>query len=69
MGIEKLTVFRKQHPYYYTYFLLYAHNMNAELTLNLNKNIIDEVKLYASSKQISISELVENYFNSLVKSP
>jgi len=42
--------------------------MNTKLTLNLNKNIIEEAKLYAKQNEISLSELVENYLNSLTKS-
>lgn len=43
------------------------NNMNTKLTLNLNKNIIDEAKSYAKKNQVSLSKLIENYLNSLVK--
>jgi hypothetical protein len=41
-------------------------NMNTKLTLNLDKNIIDEAKSYAKKNQVSLSKLIENYLNSLV---
>lgn len=42
-------------------------NMNTKLTLNLDKNIIDEAKSYAKKNQVSLSKLIENYLNSLVR--
>lgn len=39
--------------------------MNTKLTLSLDKEIIEEAKNYAKSKQISLSKLIENYLNSL----
>jgi len=41
--------------------------MNTKLTLNLNKQIIDEAKIYAKSHQVSLSKLIENYLNSLTR--
>lgn len=41
--------------------------MNTKLTLNLNKNIIDNAKDYAKENSISLSKLIENYLNSLTK--
>ncbi|MGI5975503.1 MAG: DUF6364 family protein [Paludibacter sp.] len=41
--------------------------MNTKLTLNLDKNIIEEAKVYAKKNQVSLSMLIENYLNSLVK--
>lgn len=41
--------------------------MNTKLTLKLNKNVIDMAKLYAKTKQTSLSVLVENYFKSLAE--
>ena len=41
--------------------------MNTKLTLNLDKEIIDEAKTYAKSHRISLSKLIENYLNSLTK--
>lgn len=36
--------------------------MNVKLTLNLNKDIIEQAKIYARSKNNSLSSLVQNYF-------
>ncbi|HRP89382.1 MAG TPA: DUF6364 family protein [Edaphocola sp.] len=41
--------------------------MNTKLTLNLNKNIIENAKDYAKNHKISLSQLIENYLNSLTK--
>ena len=39
--------------------------MTNKLTLKLDKNIIEQAKLYAKLKDTSLSELVENYFTVL----
>lgn len=41
--------------------------MNTKLTLNLNKEIIEEAKTYAKSQSVSLSKLIENYLNSLTR--
>ena len=41
--------------------------MNAKLTLNLNKSVIDGAKLYAKENKVSLSKLIENYLNSFAK--
>ena len=41
--------------------------MNTKLTLNLDKEIIDEAKSYAKNHQVSLSKLIENYLNSLTR--
>lgn len=41
--------------------------MNTKLTLNLNKSIIERAKSYAKENSVSLSKLIENYLNSLVK--
>lgn len=41
--------------------------MNTKLTLNLDKEIIDEAKTYAKSQRVSLSKLIENYLNSLTR--
>ncbi len=41
--------------------------MNTKLTLTLNKEIIDQAKKYASEKNRSLSEMVENYFKYLTE--
>lgn len=39
--------------------------MNTKLTLKLDKGIIERAKMYASDQKVSLSNLVENYLNSL----
>lgn len=39
--------------------------MNTKLTLKLNQEIIEKAKKYASDKKLSLSRLVEFYFQSL----
>ena len=39
--------------------------MNTKLTLNLDKEVIEKAKHYASEKKLSLSRVVENYLNSL----
>jgi hypothetical protein len=41
--------------------------MNTKLTINLDENIIHEAKTYAKSHSVSLSKLIENYLNSLVR--
>lgn len=41
--------------------------MKTKLTLNLNKNIIESAKNYAKNRKVSLSQLIENYLNSLTK--
>lgn len=41
--------------------------MNTKLTLNLNAQIIESAKEYAKNQKVSLSHLIENYLNSLVK--
>ena len=41
--------------------------MNTKLTLNLNKEIIEEAKTYAKSHRVSLSKLIENYLNSVTR--
>ena len=40
--------------------------MNTKLTLTLEKEIIEQAKLYAKQKGRSLSDLIENYLKSLV---
>ena len=40
-------------------------DMNTKLTLNLNKEIIEEAKIYAKNNQVSLSKLIEKYLHSL----
>ncbi len=41
--------------------------MNTKLTLNLNKEIIEDAKNYAKSHRVSLSKLIENYLNSITR--
>lgn len=41
--------------------------MNTKLTLNLDKEVIEEAKAYAKNNQVSLSKLIENYLHSLTK--
>lgn len=41
--------------------------MNTKLTLNLDKDVIDEAKSYAKNHHVSLSKLIENYLNSLTR--
>ena len=40
-------------------------SMNTKLTLNIDKDIIEEAKSYAKENNVSLSKLIENYLNSL----
>lgn len=39
--------------------------MNTKLTLNLDKNVIEQAKAYAKKNKVSLSGLIENYLGSL----
>ena len=41
--------------------------MNTKLTLNLNKDIIEDAKSYATKNSLSLSKLIENYLKSLTE--
>jgi hypothetical protein len=41
--------------------------MDTKLTLKLDKEIINRAKLYAESKKISLSKLIESYLHLLTK--
>lgn len=43
--------------------------MNTKLTLSLDKEVIEKAKIYAKCTGRSISQMVENYFKSLVEKP
>lgn len=43
--------------------------MYTKLTLNVNKSIVEEAKVYAKKHQVSLSHLIENYLGSLTKEP
>jgi len=41
--------------------------METKLTLKLDKNTIDQAKIYAKRNNISLSKMVEKYFKSLTE--
>jgi hypothetical protein len=43
--------------------------MNTKLTLSLEKEVIEQAKIYAKGSGRSLSEMVESYFRSLVEKP
>ncbi len=48
----------------YAYFcsVLAINTMKARLNLTIEQSLLEEVKLYATRKNTSVSELVEDYF-------
>ena len=40
--------------------------MDTKLTLTLDKEVIERAKVFAKSKNRSLSDLVENYFKALI---
>lgn len=41
--------------------------MNSKLTLTVNKSVIERAKLYAKSTGRSLSEIIENYLETITK--
>ena len=41
--------------------------MKTRLNLTIDDALLDNIKVYASNKQTSVSELVENYFKRITK--
>ncbi len=41
--------------------------METKLTLKLDKEIIEQAKIYARNKNVSLSKMVEKYFKSLTE--
>ena len=41
--------------------------MKTRLNLTIDDALLDNIKAYASNKQTSVSELVENYFKAITK--
>ncbi len=41
--------------------------MKAKLTLKLDKDVIEDAKKFAKSRNVSLSRMVERYFKSLVE--
>jgi hypothetical protein len=40
--------------------------MDTKLTLNVDKSVIEQAKVYAKSHKVSLSRLIESYLSSLV---
>ncbi len=53
----------------YTYVCrqLHLYEMKARLNITIEEPLLEEVKNYASKQNVSVSELVENYFKAIVK--
>lgn len=57
-------IFKNTH--HFIIFIRIKHiAMDTKLTLKLDKKVIEKAKKYASNKKISLSQLVEAYFQSL----
>ncbi len=41
--------------------------MDSKLTLKLNENVIERAKKYATSRELSLSRLIENYLDSITQ--
>lgn len=41
--------------------------MKARLNLTIDNSLLEKIKQYAASKQVSVSELVEEYFRSVAR--
>ena len=41
--------------------------MDSKLTLKLNENVIERAKKYASTRELSLSRLIENYLDSITQ--
>ena len=54
---------------FYTYFcsVLAINTMKARLNLTIDQSLLEEVKQYATLKNTSVSELVEEYFKVIIK--
>ena len=40
--------------------------MDAKLTIKLNKDVIDNAKVYAATQKRSLSRIIETYLNSII---
>lgn len=45
----------------------YIYSMKARLNLTIEEHVLERVKAYATSKGVSISELVEEYFAAVTR--
>lgn len=54
-------------PDQHTYFTLNTRVMRTKLTLTVEKNTIEKAKIYAQNTGRSLSNLVENYLESIIR--
>jgi len=47
----------------------YLYKMKTRLNITIEENLLKKVKAYASTQDSSVSQLVEEYFETLVKKP
>ena len=54
---------------FYTYFcsVLAINTMKARLNLTIDQSLLEDVKQYATLKNTSVSELVEEYFKVIIQ--
>ena len=54
---------------FYTYFcsLLAINTMKARLNLTIDQSLLEDIKHYATLKNTSVSELVEEYFKVIIQ--
>lgn len=54
---------------FYTYFcsVIAINTMKARLNLTIDQSLLEEVKQYATLKNTSVSELVEEYFKVIIQ--
>jgi hypothetical protein len=55
-----------RYTYKRTIFTRKSVIMNTKLTLSLNKDIIQEAKIYAKQHNVSLSFLIENYLQKII---
>ena len=53
----------------YTYFygILSLNTMKARLNITIEQSLLDQVKQFAAQQNTSVSELVEDYFKTIIK--
>jgi hypothetical protein len=51
----------------YLYNIAYTNTMKARLNITIDEDVLRSVKYFAEAQNSSVSELVENYFKTIVK--
>jgi len=51
----------------YLYKTLYIDTMKARLNITIDEDVLRSVKYFAEAQNSSVSELVENYFKTIIK--